>query len=138
MKIRQDYVTNSSSTSFILSSKEAWSKDVFLKAIGVEGPSPMTPLFQQLYEAMEAEKQELTAYLREYEPAGTTPEHFLREEGFSRETIETVERLLAQGRTVYYGRLHSDGDTASEVFFCCESFLVCDDALYFNGHISMW
>ena len=39
MKIKNDFVTNSSSTSYLLSLKDSFSKESFLKAIGVEQES---------------------------------------------------------------------------------------------------
>lgn len=57
---------------------------------------------------------------------------FLRSDGFNEETIKIVETILSQNRTVYYGSLHSDGETAAEVFFCMETFVICDDEYLFQ------
>lgn len=138
MKIKQDFVTNSSSTAFIISMNKPWSQENFLNAIGLEGKSPMNKLFEQLYEAINSDKCEIKQYMKRWAPDCSNVSDFLRKEGFCEETILVTEQLIDSGRTVYYGKLSSDGETAAEVFFCCESFLVCDDNLYFNGRISGW
>ena len=67
----------------------------------------------------------------------STVSEFLREEGFDSETVDIVEKLIAEGRTVYYGEMHSDGGNV-EIYFCCRSFVVCEDDIYFNGSIGGW
>lgn len=138
MKIKQDFVTNSSSTAFIVSIKESWTQKNFLNALGIEGESPMNRLFEQLYEAVDSDKCEIRQHMKRWVPDCTDVSDFLRKEGFCEETIAETERLLKSDRTVYFGKLNSDGSTASEVYFCCESFLICDDNIYFNGRISGW
>ena len=64
--------------------------------------------------------------------------NFLEREGFNQETIDIVLTLLQAGRTVYWGELESSGENLGESYFCCESFLLCDDHIYFNGKISGW
>lgn len=135
MKIKRDFVTNSSSTSFIISTKELWSENAFLSAIGIEGDSPMRELFLDLFDAVERNKTDILTVAKD---DGNSVGDFLRSNGFNEETVSIVETLLSQNRTVYYGSLHSDGETAAEVFFCMESFVTCDDDIYFNGGIGGW
>lgn len=138
MKIRQDFVTNSSSTSFIVSIKDEFNKENFLKEIGIEDPSPMSRIFEDLYEAVDQNKQDIKKYMRESRTAYSSVAEFLRTERYDEETVKIVEKLLAENRKVYYGKLSSSGDSAAEVYFCMESFLICDDNLYFNGKIGGW
>ena len=138
MKLRQDFVTNSSSTSFIISIRENWDEKNFLKAIGIEGNSPMNEVFRQLFEAIEDNKCDIRMAMEEYRPACDSVRSLLQKEGFGEETIGIVEKLLSENRTVYYGKLSSDGNSAAEVYFCMESFVVCEDDIYFNGRVGGW
>ena len=137
MKIRKGFVTNSSSTSFIISLKETYSKDNFMAAIGADGDSPMNKIFEDLFSAIEDDKMNVIDAAKNYDKEIGVGE-FLLKQGFSKDTINVVEKMLSEGRDVYYGRLNSDGGTASEAFFCCESFILCDDNIYFNGNIGGW
>lgn len=137
MKIRKGFVTNSSSTSFIISLKEEYSKDNFMSVIGADGDSPMNKIFEDLFQAIEDNKQNIIEAVKSYDKE-IGVETFLLEKGFSKDTVEVVEKLLLEGQEVYFGRLSSDGETAAEIFFCCESFILCDDNIYFNGNIGGW
>lgn len=138
MKIRNGYVTNSSSTSFLISLKEEWRKENFMSAMGADGNSPMNRIFEELFKAIENNKQELHEAITERGQKTLTVTEFLEREGFDSETREIVEKLIFEGRTVYYGRLHSEAETASEIYFTCRSFVVCEDDIYFNGSIGGW
>lgn len=138
MKLRQDFVTNSSSTSFIISVRENWNETNFLTAIGVEGKSPMNEVFRRLFEAIDDNKCDIRMALEEYHSDCDSIRTFLQEEGFEEETIGIVEKMLAEKRTVYYGKLSSEGSSAAEAYFCMESFLVCEDDIYFNGRVGGW
>lgn len=137
MKIRNGFVTNSSSTSFVISLKKDWEKEAFMSAVGADGVSPANWIFEDLFEAIDQRKKEIHRAMKDSGAGGITVSEFLEEEGFDPETVEIVEKLIADGRTVYYGELHSTGENA-EVYFCCRSFVICEDDIYFNGSIGGW
>ena len=138
MKIRNGFVTNSSSTSFLISLKNDWKKENFMDALGADGTSIMNQIFEKLFEAVEKQKKDIHAVINEWSVGRqlTIPE-FLRDRGFDLETIEVVKKLIADGRTVYYGEL-DDVSEASESYFCIRSFVVSEDDIYFNGCIGGW
>jgi len=106
-----------------------------MKAIGADGDSPMNKIFEDLFCAIEDDKENIISAANDKDiDVGT----FLSKQGFSQETVDKVDKMLSDGRTVYYGKLSSDGETPSEEYFCCESFVLCDDNIYFNGNIGGW
>ena len=140
MKIRSDFVTNSSSTSFILSIKDKFSEENFMKAIGVEENADIKDFFENLFLAVDANKQDIYEAMKSYEVGDKSPEEFLRGEGFDEETVAIVKCFLQENRKVYFGRLASDGTHGfgMEAYFCVESFVFCDDEIYFNGSNYGW
>ena len=78
------------------------------------------------------------AYISEYYPKDKTVETFLSNRNYSKDVIEKVSQLLKDGRTIYYGELSTENGDIVEAFFSTESFLVCEDDIYFNGQSAVW
>lgn len=138
MKIRQDFITNSSSTSFIISLKDDWNEKSFYKSIGVLDDTALRSIFVDLYNVIDHNKEEITTYIKKYYPDKKTVESFLSSFNYSKDVIEKVSQLIQEGQTVYFGKLSSENGESTETFFCMESFLVCDDDIYFNGQNAVW
>jgi hypothetical protein len=138
MKIKEDFITNSSSTSFILSIKGELDKNNFMDKIGVTGDFPLSQLFNDFFDSIQYNKKEISEYMKDCKEDNKTVEEFLESEGYDEDVIFKVKELINSDRDVYYGKISSDGSSTAEVFFCMESFLICEDDIYFNGEISGW
>ena len=138
MKIKDDFITNSSSTSFILSMKDKVNKKNFMNKVGITEEFPLSKIFDDLFESIQHNKYEIHEYMRDCNKSNETIEEFLESEGYDKEAISKVMEILRNGRKVYYGKISSDGGSSAEVFFCMESFLVCEEDIYFNGEIGGW
>lgn len=137
MKIRNGFVTNSSSTSFIISTKNDLNKSSFLESIGVENKCILNKFFEDLFDSIEENKRNIIDIIKEDSHCKDI-EKFLKQEGFNENTISKVTELINMGQDVFFGTFQSDAATVAEAYFCCESFIVCEDDIYFNGNISGW
>ncbi|HTS18475.1 MAG TPA: hypothetical protein VMP11_12945 [Verrucomicrobiae bacterium] len=137
MKIRADFVTNSSSTSFLIVCKGKPTLKEFFAAVGIQKRSPLAALFEELYEVI-LEKAEPLGAVRDwprFAEVGSLFE-FVKKE-FSENTAKRAESAMRNGEDVWYGRLASEGG-AAERFFCCESFEVERADFYMNALPCAW
>lgn len=123
VKVRTDFVTNSSSTSFIIIADGELKKEDFFDLVGVTEQSPLSPIFEMLFDRL----------LENMVPAS---EYHVREE-FSEDVAHRVAKAQRRGAKVYTGRLSSDYNEI-ESFFCCDSFELENEKIYLNALECTW
>ena len=135
MKIKTDFVTNSSSTCFVVMTKEELTLPQFLRLVGVDNDCMFVDVFAKLYQCF---KQNLTP-LRVSMAANQwkTIEEFVRAKFLSPGTAERIKKAIEKGLNVYVGELSSDNDEI-ESFFCCDSFVIEGDNVIFDATNDAW
>ena len=133
MKIKYDFVSNSSSTSFVYISDEELSEEVFLEAAGVDRDSPVVDLFRQMH-------SEISTAIRHNGKQITTKEaadSLAGSHEFTPEVIEKMIDAIEQGKNVVTSTLSSDGPLA-ESLLCMAMFEIESDRFYINAYNNYW
>ena len=133
MKIKLDFVSNSSSTSFVYISDEELSEDVFLEAAGVDREGPVGDLFCQMY-------CEVSTAIQGYGKQITTKEaaeDLAGSHKFTPEVVEKMKDAIDQGKSVVTSSLDSDGPLA-ESLLCMAMFEIESDRFYINAYNNYW
>ena len=137
MKIRAGFVSNSSSTSFLLMAESDLERGSFFELMGIEENSPLSSVFTTLYHTV-LENSENAVNLGSI-PVGTAIQDWFKDfsESLTPRMIEKLEEGRRLGWKAYYGRLTSES-TNAECFFCTDSFEVANDRIYFNALECVW
>ncbi len=130
MKINTGFVTNSSSTSFVVCVKKTLTEKGFIKSFGLTEESLMYDFYAKLYYAVNLEKKPI--------PRNVNLKNFLNEHSINiddEKDYKEIERRFLAGENVYYGKLSDSGDYGglSEAFYALESVIVIDNDFYFNA-----
>lgn len=133
MKIKLDFVSNSSSTSFVYIADEELNEEAFLEAAGVDQRGPVGDLFREMY-------FEISTALRSYGKEVKTiedAEHLAGSHEFTPEVIEKMKVAIKQGKNVVTSTLSSDGPLA-ESLLCMAIFEIESDRFYINAYNNYW
>ena len=139
MKIKSDFVTNSSSTAFVLISRAQLTRNGVRQLVGIRSGSPLEAVADGLYDLLKSNGSDVqTVPMNEAEAkiaADGDAELFYAK--FSEVMLSRIRRALAAGQKVQVGRFRGDGD-AVESLICCDSFEAENDQYYLNALRCSW
>ncbi|MDH7790184.1 hypothetical protein [Ochrobactrum sp. AN78] len=132
MKIKMDFVSNSSSTSFVYISMEMISKESFFDAVGVELDSPVAPLFESMFYQLKSSIERGQALQSVDDIDALEGKH-----DFTHEVLDRMRDAIRQGKNVTTGHLSSD-ECLAETVLCTEIFEIESERFYINAYDNYW
>lgn len=135
MKIKTDFVTNSSSTCFVVMMKDNMTLPQFLRLVGISNDSMFVDVFSNLFQCFKRDLISIDAWMRNY--SCQTLEDFVKRSYMSPGTLDRIKKAQERGLTVYVGEMSSDNNEI-ESFFCCDSFVIEGDNIIFDATNDAW
>jgi UDP-2,3-diacylglucosamine pyrophosphatase LpxH len=134
MKIRTGFVTNSSSTSFLIISSGELDEADFFELMGVAPDSPIVDLFKELFASIIRTSDCVDLSEVDWE---SSPQSWFHNERLTDAMVERLKQASQKGLKAYFGQLSSD-DTLVQQFFCTDALEVENDKIYFNYLDCTW
>jgi hypothetical protein len=127
-----DFVSNSSSTSFVYIAKEMMTKEDFFDAAGVSADSPVGPIFEDMFYQLRSRIEHGDTLQSVDEVNALEGDH-----GFIPEVLDRMREAIRRGETVTTGYLSSESDIAESVL-CMEIFEIESERFFINAYANYW
>ena len=136
MKIRAGFVSNSSSTSFLIITHRDLNRADFFELMGIDPKSPIADLFEQFYQDVVSSVQETINFASvgkalPLEAVLDNPDHL------SAHMLKKLKSAQKQGLKAYLGSLDSE-TSMIQTFFCTDSFEAENEKMYFDCLECVW
>ncbi len=132
MIIRDGYVTNSSSTNFMIISKEKLTRDYLIEKLGFKKGSSINSSTVSLANDIVS----ATEYgVRWFEVEQIDYDTILKI--FGKESAEKYKKLSKKGYYTYFGHTSSDDDSLTS-FMTMDSFVIDERDFYMDGKNCIW
>jgi len=130
MKIRTGFITNSSSTNFLIISREEITEEYLFEKLGFVEGGKLSDIGHKLCEGI---MQALNYGLRYYDY--DVPSYETIKEVFGQKSARVFKDM--NGAYAYWGYTSSDDDPIIQ-FFTTDSFEIEEDGFYINARDCMW
>ena len=129
MKIRMGFVTNSSSTNFLLITKEELSPEYIFKKLGFKKNSPMEDLAMELCNSLYSGTCLGLYHGQQDEEIN---ENSIRK-NFGEYCTEKYKYYNKKGYHTYWGQTATDDGEILTAFFTADTFEIEESGIYLNG-----